>query len=440
MTGRSDGGARGVVPLSLLGAVVALCAVGIAQGLWLTNLHNGLLAVAFAAVGSYVLHQRPGHREGRLFLATGLVEAVIFAGRQVAHADPTASPWWGWLGVWLVAIGLGLVTIAVLCFPDGRLPSRRWRPVATSIVAVVTVLALLSALWPVEYEAASVGGPHPFTLPGGPTAQAVWSAVAHPVYALLQALWVVALVVRWRVSGPVVRRQLLVLAVPVAGSVIALLIGLAVWGSPNGLLLATALVPVGAGWAIVHGQHLVAYGALSWLSRAGGSADLPTDLARAVAEAMDAPAVVWVGDGDRLDAIGVWPASDTDIAPTPLAALAQARPVRRDGEVVGAISVTGADLTRAQDRLLDDLAAQAAVVIARIPARSVRLLDGLTPREQQVLELMARGYTNAAICAELHLSVKTVEPAVSRIFDKLGLQPDAASNRRVLAVVAYLDR
>ena len=54
------------------------------------------------------------------------------------------------------------------------------------------------------------------------------------------------------------------------------------------------------------------------------------------------------------------------------------------------------------------------------------------------LELMARGLSNAAICEELHLSIKTVEPVVSAIFTKLGLHPDAASNRRVLAVLTFV--
>ena len=50
---------------------------------------------------------------------------------------------------------------------------------------------------------------------------------------------------------------------------------------------------------------------------------------------------------------------------------------------------------------------------------------------------MARGRSNAAICDELHLSIKTVEPVVSAIFTKLGLSADTANNRRVLAVLAY---
>jgi DNA-binding NarL/FixJ family response regulator len=75
-------------------------------------------------------------------------------------------------------------------------------------------------------------------------------------------------------------------------------------------------------------------------------------------------------------------------------------------------------------------------VIAR--QRQAGHLDRLSPRERDVLELMARGCSNAAICDELHLSIKTVEPIVSTIFSKLGLHADAASNRRVLAVLAYV--
>ena len=62
----------------------------------------------------------------------------------------------------------------------------------------------------------------------------------------------------------------------------------------------------------------------------------------------------------------------------------------------------------------------------------------LSPRERDVLELMARGLSNAASCRELHISVKTVEPVVSSIFTKLDLPAGATVNRRVLAVVAYM--
>ncbi|RYB95761.1 hypothetical protein EUA93_05195 [Nocardioides oleivorans] len=51
---------------------------------------------------------------------------------------------------------------------------------------------------------------------------------------------------------------------------------------------------------------------------------------------------------------------------------------------------------------------------------------------------MAEGLSNAAICERLHLSVKTVEPAVGSVFAKLRLQQQPDTNRRVLAVLAHL--
>ena len=68
-----------------------------------------------------------------------------------------------------------------------------------------------------------------------------------------------------------------------------------------------AIVPVAAGWAIVHGRNLVAYRALSWLSRtAAGPADLANEMARTAAEALRAPgATLWLGHAGRKHAVGV---------------------------------------------------------------------------------------------------------------------------------------
>ncbi len=65
-------------------------------------------------------------------------------------------------------------------------------------------------------------------------------------------------------------------------------------------------------------------------------------------------------------------------------------------------------------------------------------LANLTSRERDVLALMAEGRSNQAIGERLILTLKTVETHVSRIFTKLGLQPDAGDHRRVLAVITYL--
>jgi DNA-binding NarL/FixJ family response regulator len=70
--------------------------------------------------------------------------------------------------------------------------------------------------------------------------------------------------------------------------------------------------------------------------------------------------------------------------------------------------------------------------------RQERELDRLTPREREILAAMAEGRSNGAISHALFLSTKTVETHVGAIFSKLGLEPAADDNRRVLAVLAFL--
>jgi DNA-binding NarL/FixJ family response regulator len=65
-------------------------------------------------------------------------------------------------------------------------------------------------------------------------------------------------------------------------------------------------------------------------------------------------------------------------------------------------------------------------------------LDELTPREREVLGLMAEGRSNKAICNKLFLSPKTVETHVNSIFGKLNLPQAPDDHRRVLAVLTFL--
>ncbi|HEY8983384.1 MAG TPA: response regulator transcription factor [Streptomyces sp.] len=69
----------------------------------------------------------------------------------------------------------------------------------------------------------------------------------------------------------------------------------------------------------------------------------------------------------------------------------------------------------------------------RLPAR-------LTPRELEVLELMAQGRSNAAIAGKLFVTERAVAKHTANIFAKLGLEVSDDDNRRVLAVLAFLDR
>ena len=79
-------------------------------------------------------------------------------------------------------------------------------------------------------------------------------------------------------------------------------------------------------------------------------------------------------------------------------------------------------------------------VVARLLGRPREhsALDELTPREREILGLMAEGRSNQAIADRLSLELKTIEGHVRAIFSKLGLEPAAEDHRRVLAVLAYL--
>ena len=80
-------------------------------------------------------------------------------------------------------------------------------------------------------------------------------------------------------------------------------------------------------------------------------------------------------------------------------------------------------------------------VVAKLMTRRSRdaPVARLTPREREVLALMAEGRSNAAIAARLFITEKAVSKHAAGIFTRLGLEPSDDDNRRVLAVLAYLN-
>jgi DNA-binding NarL/FixJ family response regulator len=81
-------------------------------------------------------------------------------------------------------------------------------------------------------------------------------------------------------------------------------------------------------------------------------------------------------------------------------------------------------------------------VVARLLASNAGdgAIAALSPREREVLSLMAEGRSNLAISQQLVITERAVAKHTASIFLRLGLQPSDDDNRRVLAVIAYLDR
>jgi signal transduction histidine kinase len=231
---------------------------GFSLGMYPPNLHNGLIAASFTAVGLFVVVKRPGNREGWLFVATGLASAAIFAARQYGFAasrDGTADRpgvvWVTWLGVWPVALVLVLTGITFACFPDGRLPSARWRAVAVVMVAAGALMALASALWPLEYAENGLEVAHPLSLDGYEPMRGVWGVVGPVGYVGIQVIWVACVVARMRHARPEETRQLRWFAYAVVVAGVAMATGLIAFGTPTLGVLSVPLIPLAAGVGIV---------------------------------------------------------------------------------------------------------------------------------------------------------------------------------------------
>jgi DNA-binding NarL/FixJ family response regulator len=78
-------------------------------------------------------------------------------------------------------------------------------------------------------------------------------------------------------------------------------------------------------------------------------------------------------------------------------------------------------------------------LMARKSSETSSALRGLTERELEVLGEIATGRSNAAVAKALYMSERAVEKHVGSVFQKLGLATEADTNRRVMAVLAYLE-
>ncbi len=181
---------------------------------------QALFAIAvlgFAAVGGVIFWRRPDHPVGRLFCVMNVGWTINnFAGpyaRYALVAHPGALPL-GEVAIWLFSwpgiVSSGLLALAVLVFPDGRLPSRSWRPVAWTIALGSAATAVGTAFAPGQLkDTIGFAVANPLGVGGAPgDVLRVLSALAMPLFLPFVGAAVVSLFVRLHRAHGLERQQL----------------------------------------------------------------------------------------------------------------------------------------------------------------------------------------------------------------------------------------
>jgi hypothetical protein len=170
---------------------------------------------AFPTVGAVIVARQPHNRVGWLCCAVGFLLGPAFFGQDYAwyallHEPGLPGGWaMAWLGQWPWSIAVGLLWFLLLLFPNGRLVSPRWRPVAWALAVDIAALWVWAAFAPRPLEAIGLERlTNPLGLQQAEAAFKLLIGVAFPVGALLAVLSVASMVVRFRRAQGVERQQL----------------------------------------------------------------------------------------------------------------------------------------------------------------------------------------------------------------------------------------
>jgi hypothetical protein len=234
---------------------------------WGPWVQETVVTVTFPAIGLLILSHRPQHPIGWLFCGAGLAggldhfcgEYAIYA-LQAQHNSLPGGEASAWIASWMWVPFNALLVYVALLFPDGRPPSKRWRPVAwlVGIAAVATIT--VEALLPIPVcNVCSIENPLGIE---------ALESVSDLVDSLIEAFWygvlglvaVTSLYVRFRHAGDVERQQIKWLAYAASLVVLGTILAYGVYGAtgvrwtwPVGItLLAFGLVgtPIAVGIAI----------------------------------------------------------------------------------------------------------------------------------------------------------------------------------------------
>ena len=252
----------------LFAVSLALMALGAAL-LARENVAEAAYAVAlvvFALVGAVVASRRPRNPIGWILLAVVVNSAATIAIESYVKTEPEPALLALWLDDWVSNVWLALVSIWIpLLFPDGRLPSPRWRWVAWAGTAAFALGAAGRALGERRLDTAADGDPlNPYALPGAAgQAAAQIASLAELAFAPAVIGSLLAIVIRFRRSRGVERQQLKWFAL-IGGLMIAALslaavaliderlgetVGVVAWGAF--LLLLALGLPLAIGAAIL---------------------------------------------------------------------------------------------------------------------------------------------------------------------------------------------
>ena len=204
--------AAGGLLVLTVAALAASAGFGVATGDLMDAFAFVPVLLAFAGVGAVVASRRPGNPIGWLFLAQGLGAALGLAGLTYAKyavrsgAPLGAARWAAWVAVFFIEALFPLFLILLL-YPDGRLPSRRWRPAVWLILAANALLLAVAATSDVAFEGAAPAGlaapvaliPHRIASPLVNNLEGVMLSPVPPVRRCM---------VRYRRASGVVRQQI----------------------------------------------------------------------------------------------------------------------------------------------------------------------------------------------------------------------------------------
>jgi hypothetical protein len=169
------------------------------------------LSVPFAAVGALIAARRPTNRVGWLLLVGALsLSSTQLAWIYVLSVAPDGGPGSGlvgWLGNWLPWPAVGALLLLLL-FPDGRVLSRRWRPIAWAATAWCAVTMLFMALYPQLIADQRLENPIGLTGRAGELMRGVQSSALGGIPLALVLLAALSLLLRFRRSQGVERQQL----------------------------------------------------------------------------------------------------------------------------------------------------------------------------------------------------------------------------------------